>query len=326
MEPRPRRSYWKAVGVAVLAVGAVGFLANLVLTQACKGQYQFVDAQHACGTSPGAPTYVHEAMGQEMRAYIQGKEASGEAEEIAVYFKDLVAGTVIGIDELNDFAPASLLKLPLAIAYLSEAEKNPALLQEELAYFTLQQVAEPAFPSNVGFIQGQRYTVERLLEGMIANSDNGAYQTLLKRLADKSGGVEMVIQVSKELGVVTPSGVDEILSVRSYGTIFRTLYNSAYLSPKSSEKLLGWLAGSTFADGLRAGVPEGVAVAHKFGEREYFIDGKLMTAKQLHDCGIVYHPGRPYILCVMTKGGDLERLKSVLKDISAIAYKHVDSD
>jgi len=43
---------------------------------------------------------------------------------------------------------------------------------------------------------------------------------------------------------------------------------------------------------------------------------------QLHDCGIVYYPQRPYVICVMTKGRDLDVLKNVIKGISEIVYEH----
>jgi hypothetical protein len=85
-----------------------------------------------------------------------------------------------------------------------------------------------------------------------------------------------------------------------------------------SEKALSYLAETTFDKGLVAGVPEAVAVAHKFGEagRE---DGSL----QFHDCGIVYYPGRPYILCVMTRGGSFEPLYAAVADISRTVYEEV---
>ncbi len=62
-------------------------------------------------------------------------------------------------------------------------------------------------------------------------------------------------------------------------------------------------------------------VAHKFGERS-FLDKKT---KQLHDCGIVYHPAKPYVLCVMTRGDDFDKLSAVLRSVSALVYQEVDA-
>jgi hypothetical protein len=89
------------------------------------------------------------------------------------------------------------------------------------------------------------------------------------------------------------------------------------------------LASSTFKQGLAAGVPEGVIVAHKFGERvEYFVDRatgiEQSHISQLHDCGIVYYKKTPYGICVMTEGQDLDTLKTVISMISKTTYDEVD--
>jgi hypothetical protein len=42
--------------------------------------------------------------------------------------------------------------------------------------------------------------------------------------------------------------------------------------------------------------------------------------KQLHDCGIVYFPNHPYIVCLMTRGYDWNVLEKTLKDISKIIF------
>ena len=81
-----------------------------------------------------------------------------------------------------------------------------------------------------------------------------------------------------------------------------------------------------FRDGLVAGVPGNIEVAHKFGERE--VDSQQT---QLHDCGIVYYPKRPYLLCVMTRGQhtddgavDEQKLQAIIKEVSTIVYNYVE--
>ena len=77
------------------------------------------------------------------------------------------------------------------------------------------------------------------------------------------------------------------------------------------EKLL---SKAEFNEGLVAGVPQNITVAHKFGERNF-----NNQTFQLHDCGVIYAK-RPYLLCIMTKGPDFKDLSSAIKQISSKVY------
>lgn len=98
------------------------------------------------------------------------------------------------------------------------------------------------------------------------------------------------------------------------------LYNSTYLPRESSQEILTFLSHSSFTAGLVAGVPDTTTVAHKFGERA--IDPG-QNISQLHDCGIVYVPRQPYILCVMTQGYDYDELAKVIAEVSRRTYDAV---
>jgi beta-lactamase class A len=105
------------------------------------------------------------------------------------------------------------------------------------------------------------------------------------------------------------------MDVKTYSSFFRILYNGTYLSQDNSERLLTVLSRSAFSQGLSAGLPQDITVAHKFGEADS-PDG----TKQLHDCGIVYKPRQPYLICVMTKGNNFPALAKVIGHISETVY------
>jgi hypothetical protein len=113
---------------------------------------------------------------------------------------------------------------------------------------------------------------------------------------------------------------DEFLSVQTYESFFRILYNASYLSRNASNWALDILSKSEFETGLIAGVPQTIKVSHKFGEKSDARDGTV----QLHDCGIVYYPNKPYLLCVMTKGPNIQLLDNVIAEISRITFSEVD--
>lgn len=247
---------------------------------------------------------------------VQQATSTGVATNISIYFRDLDASEWVGVNQNSTYYPASLLKVPVMIAYFKKAESDPSVLTE---YITYQAVKGEAFDTPSTLVPGKSYTVEQLIESMIIESDNGAAQTLLAHIDST-----VLDQVYTDLGITNP-GDDSAtyeLSARSYGLFFRVLYNATYLNLAYSEKALVLLSRATFAQGLTAGIPDGVVVAHKFGEH-IMVKGNTPSGVELHDCGIVYYPGRPYLLCVMTNAKDVASAYSIIKNISAKTYSAI---
>ena len=67
------------------------------------------------------------------------------------------------------------------------------------------------------------------------------------------------------------------------------------------------------------------AVAHKYGVLVVPQTATTTASDQLHDCGVVYYPNHPYLLCIMTSGNNLAGQQTTLKDISAAAYRWLDA-
>lgn len=243
--------------------------------------------------------------------------ATKRATNVSVYFRDLDNGPWFGEDLYAQFSPASLLKVPILIAVLKQAESEPALLGLKLQYAPAGVQETPTIVSRSPLKLGQWYTVEEFLRAMIVHSDNNAAFALLTHVKP-----QLLDDVYKELHVSSPDALkpDDWLTVKQYSSFFRILYNASYLSKRMSKKALEMLTQVDFRDGIVAGVPPGTVVAHKFGERR-LADSDLV---QLHDCGIVYYPQQPYVLCVMTRGRDLYKLTGVLKDVSSEVYREVD--
>jgi beta-lactamase class A len=250
------------------------------------------------------------------------------ADTIAVYFRDLHNGPWFCIGEVNDFYPASLLKVPLMMAVLKQAETKPEILNKKIYFIRTHTMAAPNRPSN-NMESGRYYTVDELIGRMIMHSDNDATNLLLK-FVDKRTLENTYIQ----LGIIASNGSADLASlldsslpeykftIPQYASFFRVLYNASYLNREMSEKALSLLARSDFTAGLNAGIPSNIEVAHKWGYRELGNNGEI---KQLHDCGIVYYPNHPYLLCVMTAGNSFEYLDDAIKEVSGIVYKEVDS-
>jgi beta-lactamase class A len=252
---------------------------------------------------------------QELRELRDGLIKKGYVSEIAIYFRSLNDGVWIGINERDRFAPASLMKVPIMIAYLKEAQEDPALLQKELIAEETDRYSQ-YIPSKVQLKKGRHYTVDQLLEIMIKDSNNDAMVTLLNNINEQA-----IMKVYRQLGYVGPfTGDDNFLTLKTYVGTLRVLYNATYLNEEMSQKALKYLTGTEFGKGIAAGVPETVMLVGKFGEY-----GSVQTnLKQLHDIGIVYHPDNPYLLGIMTRGDDYDKLAEAIKEISSFIYREVD--
>lgn len=317
---------WSRLAIAMALTGlftlgvAGGIAVSYTRNTPCISDFVFINADVVCGKPAVIKKTGYAETQDKITAFIEAERAAGRVKDASVYFRDLENGPVFGINELADFTAASLIKLPLALVYIITAEKEPELLKQKLSFGTSASSFAQAFPPSKTIEANQPYTVEELLRRMLVYSDNNAYELLGAHL-EKSGRDQLVKEIFLEIGLISSgSAYDDNISVRRYASIFRALYNASYVGLELSDKVLGWLSQSEFRAGLSGGVPESVKVAHKFGER-LFPDG----VKQLHDCGIVYYPGNPYLLCVMTRGNNYDELASVIRTISKEVYEEVDS-
>ncbi len=313
--------YWM-MGFFVTALFLCIYIIIDVASQGdCDKKYANVNKNMACSERE----YVidkkeYTEVKTRMLDYLEEKKQTQKLDRISVFFRDLVNGPIMGIDEQANFIPASLMKLPIAIIYHSLSEQRPSIFNQYVTY----ESGDPGFIKSLSrdnnLVPGRTYSLTELNKIMLKYSDNTAYAILLDNLT-KQTSEEYIRNMYLEMGLLSSKdSMDQILSVRRYASIFRGLYNISIVNKEASDEILSWMLESDYLAGLRAGVPYSVKISHKYGERT-LPDG----TKQLHDCGIVYFPNNPYVLCVMTEGRDYDDLSAVIKDISQMMYKEVES-
>lgn len=171
---------------------------------------------------------------------------------------------------------------------------------------------------------GQAYSVPYLLKEMLSDSDNGSKDLLLSAIDPT-----IIDKMFTDLSITQPTDEDSpdlTISPQDYSRFLRILYYGTYdLSWKDSNAILQLLNQSTFTSGLVSGVPSTVAVAHKFGEYAIETDSQVQGV-ELSDCGIVYHPQHPYLICVMTEGKDPLVLANFIAKVSQATYTEVDAN
>ena len=287
-----------------------------------KGNYQYTNHILDCELYSETEALMVKPFEHKIETNIQElREKYTSVSHISLYFRELNDGTWIGINEREEFSPASLLKVPLMMAYLKASETDPSLLKKKIKYSQddIQLLPQNITPAKQ-IVPDVEYTVEELIKYMIKYSDNRAQKLLVQNIDPV-----LLNNIYTDLGITIPGlkGIEDYMSVREYASFFRILFNSTYLSRDMSEKALVHLSNVDFNDDIRKGIPKNIPLAHKFGERK--IVNSAGESSQLHDCGIVYYQEKPYLLCIMTRGQEMSELKAVISEISSFVYKEVSS-
>ncbi len=262
--------------------------------------YQFINPILAVGDSETLRSFND--LPRLLDRYTRENIDNGNIAQASVYYRELRGGEWTGLNENDKYAPASMYKVAVMIAVLKKAINLPHLLTDKV---TINQKGE-----------GITVTVPQLVYAMIIVSDNEAKNILESILTPAERK-----KVFFDFGLTPPLDNDDgdTLSPKEYSLFFRVLYNGNYLGHELSNKALEILTKTTFKDGLVAGIPNQIRVAHKYGYREF--KNNTTTPAELHDCGIVYTKN-PYFICVMTKGNDHNQMARVIAGLAKITYQY----
>jgi beta-lactamase class A len=306
----------KFVALKVPSVTASSTLPSLRLGQT---QYSLINPLLLCSVDANVSS-IDNPLKQKVTDFINGRIAAGQATNMSVYIQEYGKNKWVGVNENEQYNPASLLKVPLMIAYLQISEKDPTILSQETSFTGTDQNIGEYFKSPNDIKADTSYSIEDLIESMIINSDNTA-EILLLNYAPKSS----ILSVYTDLGLPTPPDDPTVqyISAKSYASFFRVLYNATYLNRADSEKAMEFLSKGHLPNGIKSAVPSNITVADKFGERTVYDQSNNVVDRELHDCGIVYIPNTPYLLCVMSRGGDFTQLAQNIHDLSSLVYSNI---
>ena len=281
------------------------------------GDYEFVNPLLECEVAEGVIDARKENFQSDLEIFSDQLKRDRKLTDIGIYFRDLNNGPAFGVHQDDGFFPASLLKVPVMMVYYHLSEVRPGIFEQKVLYEAPKELGiTPSIIPRESLVPGTEYEVGELIRRMIVYSDNQALLLLLSRMP--AGSIENLFH---KLGVseVVIQNSEGQLSVKEYAGFFRILFNSSFLSHENSEKALKLLSETDYNDAIPAGIPNGIKVSHKFGEA-----GTGNIDRQLHDCGIVYFPDHPYLLCVMTRGKKPEDLRKTIVDISSFVYAKID--
>ena len=243
---------------------------------------------------------------QPLRDYLKDKYEKDS--NVSIYFEYQPTGSNISLNNDAEFYPASLLKVPVAMAVARKIEKGEWKWNNELVLMSTDK--DDKFGTLYREPTTSTHTIEDLVERSLSESDNTAHFMLVRNLEMKE-----VQEVYDHMGLPGFLKTEGSLSAKKYSVMFRALHNPSYLTEDNSQKLLSYLANSPFDDYIQSILPKDIIFAHKIG-----VD---VEKKVYLDSGVIYAQNRPYIITIMTKNKDGKNAKKIMADISEKVYNYV---
>ena len=211
--------------------------------------------------------------------------------DISVYFKDLRTEQSFYINPKNMY-PCCMIKVPALIKIFQEIEN--------------------------GNIDHAAHATE--IEQMITISSNTAYNNLAALLGGGNGifGLYQINQMCIELGLENTElhhglfpgenfftdGGANTSNPKDIGILFEKLYKKEIISDKACQDMISILKACEDRDEIQAGLDKGIEFAHKTGAADLLY----------HDGGIVYLPGRDYILVIFSN--EVSRMYDMMQEVS----------
>jgi len=214
------------------------------------------------------------------------------------------------------FPAASIIKVPILIEFFRQIEKGILDPEEKV------RVLKKDHAGGAGIIfelhEGVELTLMDLARLMIVISDNSATNILISRL-----GFEKINLFMKEAGMtasclkrfmMVPYGPEEenCIVVGDIIILLENLLSGKLLSSEYTGEAINILKRQQYNEKIPLYLPENLEIAHKTGE--------LQGVR--HDAGIIYFPGNPYLLCILTKEvKDVICSDGIIAKISKIIYE-----
>ena len=237
--------------------------------------------------------------------------------ETQAFFIDLDNGKYVNLAGETPISAASLIKIPIAIAFFQDVDAGKIKLNEKLP------MGKDVIASGSGdmqYQQGQKsFTALETVTKMIAISDNTATNMLIKRM----GGKAVLDQRFQAWGL-THTQIHNLLpdlegtnmtSSKDLATVLLKVNQGELISLKSRDRLLGIMQETKTRTLLPPGLESGAIISHKTGD----------IGTVLGDAGIIDMPsGKRYIQAIIAKRpyNDIAA-RILIQDMSRATYQHL---
>ncbi len=252
---------------------------------------------------------------QNLKQYLSGLNLSH-----SLYFEYLPNGANIRNGADNNSVAASLLKVPIVMDLYRLAEMGQINLDQQVTVQAKDISTDSDYGDPTHLKPGDTLTLRQAAKITMQDSDNTTLavmkDSVIPLLNDNTDSIQS-LDVSYSTIGNTPGTEQVTISSMYYSSILKCLYYACFNSPQDSTQILNYLSGSVESGRLEAGVPSGIRVAHKVGSS--------LTSQS--DCGIIYLPGKPYLVCMMFFDipSSVHNIDADFQQVSQMIYNYVNT-
>lgn len=232
-----------------------------------------------------------------------------------VYLMDLDNGNFFSFNGTNTFSSASMIKLPILVAFFQDVDAGKIKLDEMLA------IQQADIAEGSGEMQyagaGTQYTALETVTNMIITSDNTATNMIIRRI----GGVETINQRLRQWGMqqtlmrklLPDLEGTNTTSPKELVSLMALVNDGKLISMKSRDRVFDIMRRTETDTLLPSIMAPGSTIAHKTGD----------IGSMVGDVGIVDLPsGRRYAVAAMVKRPHNDgRAQELIRKIAALAYE-----
>lgn len=231
----------------------------------------------------------------------------------SLYFEYINTGANISLNPDIRILPASLIKVPLAMAVMKKIERGDWELYNELI-MTKEDRDAGWGDVYMKYPMGSPISIQNLIEEMLLTSDNTAYRILYRNLS-----LDEVRDVFISLGLDDFFDQEWKITAKEYTRLIRSLYTANYITPEHSQFLLDILSRTEYDDYLGQGIPDQALFAHKIWENE--------SKTVILDAGLVYIGNRVYLISMAMdyeqEWFTRDKALDIFKQVSTLVYNYI---
>lgn len=257
---------------------------------------------------------------QKLEKYLTVQAALlGVSDNISYYFQDLTHNQNISLDSTRSWIPASTIKAYVAVEAFRQRNLGlidfNQIITIKASNVVATELETDEFPR---LREGTNATIKQLIEAMIVQSDNTAYNALLDILDRRNinstlrnlGITETV--VGEKLNLDSDQFQEDLqvsgrqpntTTAKDLASLFSLLYSHKI---SNTEEILDVFKRQKINNMIPALLPSDVVVAHKTGD----------WTPIYHDGGIIYKPSNPFIFVAFTNSGN----PIIIAKMAQVAY------